>query len=268
MMLQESELVSTRGAHPPQLHPELQHGTQGRNVGAVERVLSVAVGLAMVGHGLRRRTLPSMLVALVGGSILHRGVTGRSRLYAAMGLTPTRGEAGVRFELSTTILQPRDVLYRAWRDFESHPRFLPHLRSVRMLEDGKSLWVAQGPGGTHFEWTSQVTEDREGERLAWHTLPGSCLHHEGVITFEDAPAHRGTVVHLALRYHVPGGRLSVLLAKLLGEEPKQELSEGLRRFKQLQETGEVATVKAQPAGRRSLLGRSVESHPLFKGARS
>src|SRR5688500_18353167 len=107
MMLQESELIATRGAQRPQLHPELQHGTKGVNVSTGEWALSVAVGLGMVAYRLRRRTVPALLVSLVGGSILHRGLTGRSRALALMGMTEVPGEQpGVAFELSTTILKP------------------------------------------------------------------------------------------------------------------------------------------------------------------
>ncbi len=256
MMLQESELIGTRGAHPPQLDPSLQHGTKGVNVAPGERLVSMAVGLGLVGYGLRRRTVPAILLALVGGSLVHRGLTGRSRAYALLGVTETKGEPGVAFELSTTLLKPREEVYRAWRDLERHPRFIPRLLLVRSLENGLTRWVAQGPAGTTREWFSEVTEERPNERIEWHTLPGSQLPHTGTIRFEDAPGGRGTVVHLALRYHVPGHRAAALVAKLLGDEPKQLLSRGLRQFKQLLETGEVATVEGQPSGHRSPLGRT------------
>jgi uncharacterized membrane protein len=258
MMLQESELIATRGAQPPQLHPERQHGTKGVNVSPGERALSLAAGLGMVAWGLRRRSVPSLLVALVGGSLLHRGLTGHCQGLALMGMTEVPLEPpGVAFELSTTILKPREELYHAWRDFERHPRFIPQLLSVRNLESQKSHWVFQGPAGVVLEWDSQLTEDRPGERLAWRTVPGSALEHTGIVRFEDAPGGRGTVVHLALRYHVPGGRAAAMVAKLLGEEPKQHLARGLRQFKQLMETGEVATVESQPHGKRTPLGRSL-----------
>jgi len=258
MMLQESELIATRGAQRPQLHPELQHGTHGVNVSTGERALSVAVGLGLVLHGLRRRTVPALLGALVGGSLLYRGLTGHSRILALLGMTEVPGEQPVvAFELSTTVLKPREELYHAWRDFERHPRFIPRLLSVRHLESQKSHWVFQGPAGVVLEWDSQLIEDQPGERMAWSTLPGSMLAHTGTVRFEDAPGGRGTVVHLALRYHVPGGRAAAVVARLLGEEPKQHLARGLRQFKQLMETGEVATVDSQPHGKRSPLGRSL-----------
>jgi uncharacterized membrane protein len=257
MMLQESELIATRGAQRPQLDPSLQHGTKGVNVSTGERLVSLMVGLGFVNYGLRRRTVPAILLAVVGGSLVHRGLTGRSRALALMGMTEVAGEPGVAFELSTTILRPRQELYQAWRDFEKHPRFIPHLLSVRNLENDKSHWVYQGPAGSVIEWDSQLTEDTPGQCIEWQTLPGSVLQHTGTVRFEDAPGDRGTVVHLALRYHVPGGRAVAVAAKLLGEEPKQHLARGLRHFKQLMETGEVATVDTQPHGHRSRLGQAL-----------
>ena len=86
----------------------------------------------------------------------------------------------------------------------------------------------------------------------WVWSPDGWLFGLGVLDFAG-----GTVVHLSMRYHVPGGRAAVMVAKLLGEEPKQHLARGLRQFKQLQETGEVATVDAQPHGHRTRLGKSL-----------
>jgi len=255
MMLQESELIATRGARPPQFEPSLQHGSKGVNVSPGERVVSVVVGLGLVGYGLRRRSLPSFLLALVGGSFLRRGLTGHCSTLAMMGITEVPGESGAVFELSTTLLKSREEAYQAWRDFERHPRFMPHVLSVRNLESGRSHWVFQGPAGTLLGWDTQVTQDRPGELIEWTTLPGSVLQHSGTVRFEDAPGGRGTVVHLAMRYHIPGGRAATMVAKVLGEEPKQLLSRCLRQFKQLLETGEVATVDTQPHGHRSRLGR-------------
>jgi uncharacterized membrane protein len=194
---------------------------------------------------------------MVGGSFLRRGVTGHCQTLSQMGMTEVAGEPGVAFELSTTLLKPREEVYQAWRDFEKHPRFIPHLLSVRNMEAGRSHWVFLGPAGAILEWDTLLTEDTPGQRIEWNTLPGSKLQHTGTVRFEDAPGNRGTVVHLALRYHVPGGRAAVMAAKLLGEEPKQHLSRGLRQFKQLLEAGEVATVDSQPHGHRSRLGRTL-----------
>jgi len=53
-----------------------------------------------------------------------------------------------------------------------------------------------------------------------------------------------------LEYDAPGGILGVGVAKLLGEEPDQQVAGDLRRFKNIMEAGEVPTTEGQPAGPR------------------
>lgn len=52
-----------------------------------------------------------------------------------------------------------------------------------------------------------------------------------------------------MEYNLPGGALTATLAKLFGEEPEQQIGDNLKRFKQLMETGEIATTEGQSAGR-------------------
>jgi hypothetical protein len=63
---------------------------------------------------------------------------------------------------------------------------------------------------------------------------------------------------VALHYDVPGGRVGRALAKILGEEPEQQVRDDLRRFKQVMETGDVVRSDALPHGtdtRRQLVQR-------------
>ena len=52
-----------------------------------------------------------------------------------------------------------------------------------------------------------------------------------------------------MRYNPPAGSLGAAFAKLFGEEPDQQVNEDLHHFKQIMETGEVATTQGQPTGR-------------------
>jgi uncharacterized membrane protein len=56
-------------------------------------------------------------------------------------------------------------------------------------------------------------------------------------------------VKVVMEYNLPGGALTATLAKLFGEEPEQQIGDNLKRFKQLMETGEIATTEGQSAGR-------------------
>ena len=51
-----------------------------------------------------------------------------------------------------------------------------------------------------------------------------------------------------LRYALPGGRLGATVARLLGEDPHQQVEDDLRRCKQVLETGEVVRSEGSPEG--------------------
>jgi uncharacterized membrane protein len=55
------------------------------NVGDTERLASLAGGGALVAYGLFRGGLSGVGLALLGGAILSRGVTGHCSLYKAVG---------------------------------------------------------------------------------------------------------------------------------------------------------------------------------------
>ena len=74
----------------------------------------------------------------------------------------------------------------------------------------------------------------------------------GRVEFIDAPGGRGTVVHISMEYNPPAGSLGAAFAKLFGREPGQQINTDLRRFKQIVEAGEVATIEGQPSGRSEL----------------
>jgi hypothetical protein len=52
-----------------------------------------------------------------------------------------------------------------------------------------------------------------------------------------------------MEYNPPIGSLGAAFAKLFGKEPDQQINADLRRFKQIAESGEVATVDGQSSGR-------------------
>ena len=77
--------------------------------------------------------------------------------------------------------------------------------------------------------------------------------------FGAAPGGRGTEVRVELSYDPPGGKLGNAVARLLGEEPRQQVTDDLRRFKQILETGEVVRSEGSPEGHRS--GRLAAQRP-------
>jgi uncharacterized membrane protein len=161
----------------------------------------------------------------------------------------------VKVEKTIAVNRPAEECYRFWSNFENFPRFMKHIASVQRIDDNRWHWKATGPAGTSVEWNAEITEDRPGETLAWRSVDGSDVDNSGSVRFEPAPAGRGTMVRLEMQYSPPGGKAGALIAKLFGEEPSQQISEDLRRFKRLIETGEIPTTVGQPSGRRDAITR-------------
>ena len=240
------------------------NGNNQVNVGYVERWASSIGGGALAALGVRRgnyRKPAGIGLLLVAGHQLYRGITGRDRIYSALGVDTSHvdphpgGNAGINVEKSVTINRSPDELYTFWRNFENLPRFMNHLESVRMESDGRSHWVAKGPAGTTVEWDAEITEERPNELIAWHSLPNTDVDNTGSVRFQPGPNGRGTEVHVRIAYNPPAGAVGAAIATLFGQEPNQQVEGDLRRFKQLMEAGEIPTIDGQPSGTRSALGK-------------
>jgi len=144
-----------------------------------------------------------------------------------------------------TIACRREVAYAQFRDFEKLPTIMSHLLSVETIDERRSRWRVKGPAGSTISWEAEIIEDCVNESIVWRSREGSDIQNTGSVRFVDAPAGRGTEVHVSMRYCVPGGKLGVAVAKLLmGEDPTQQLRGDLRRLKQVLETGDVVLAKS------------------------
>lgn len=155
---------------------------------------------------------------------------------------------------SVTINKPADEVYRFWRDFTNFPRFMLHLLAVHETAPNRSHWVAKGPAGSRVEWDAEITENRPGELIAWRAVGGD-LQHSGVVRFQETRGGRGTVVRVELVYAPPGGMAARVFAMLFNESPDQQISDDLRRLKQVLETGEVVRSDGSPDGAGTILQR-------------
>jgi uncharacterized membrane protein len=162
------------------------------------------------------------------------------------------------FETSIATTKSPEECYRFWRKIENLPRFMDSLESVQALDERRFHWIAKDSdsAATTLEWDCEITEDRPGEALAWRTVNGAQVPNAGSVIFEPAAQGRGTIVRLSIHYSPVGGRLTTSLSKLLRQDPQSQVHEDLRRFKQLLESGEIATTRGQPTGRRSIIGRA------------
>lgn len=157
--------------------------------------------------------------------------------------------SGEKVEKSISIRRPVEELYRCWRNLENLPHIMNNLESVTVEEDGVSHWVAKSIGDMTMEWDAQIVEERENELIAWRSVEGSEVINEGSVQFRSISEEKGVELKVTFRYAPPGGRAGVVLAKLFGKDAGSEIEDDLRRFKQLMETGEIASVTGQSSAR-------------------
>ena len=199
---------------------------------------------ALVAYGLMRRSKPAAVLSAVGGVIAFTA--------AKSELSASRQPARASFLVNASPEQAYDL----WRKFETLPRFMAHLKSVRLLGDDRSEWIARGPMDADVRWTAQITEDERGRKISWRSLPGSQIQIRGSVDFRAHPQNRGTFVTARMQYSIPAGPFGRGFAIFMGKHPEFMVKEDLRRFKALLETGETPTTVGQTHGPRGLHGRT------------
>lgn len=143
-------------------------------------------------------------------------------------------------ERAVTINRPAAELYAYFRDFGKLATFMENVIRVDVLDANRSHWVVKAPGGKTVEWNARVTHEMPDEEITWQSEEGADVANSGRVTFREAGA-RGTVVTATIAYEPPAGAIGKLIAKMFQREPAIQARRDLRRFKQLMETGEIAT---------------------------
>jgi len=237
----------------------ISHCKNAVNITQTERIISAIGGGLLTAAGLTKRGAAGAAMAVIGGDMLRRAITGHSHAYEVMGIrTAAKGqgaqttsvpyELGIRVDRSITIDKPREEVYRFWRNLENLPKFMKHVEHVEQLDRDHSRWTVCAPAGRSVSWEAVIHNESPNEMVAWRSLPGADVDHAGSVWFMDAPAGQGTQVKVELQYNPPAGMIGAAIASLWGEEPGQQIEEDLQRLKQYLETGEIASLQAQFRG--------------------
>jgi uncharacterized membrane protein len=237
------------------LHPTLNRPQQRRriaNMGAIDRSIAGVLGAGLIGFGATRRTLPSMIASIAGGSaFLAMSATGYCPLYHALTIDNGRkGTAqpadyyneGIHVVVSYVIAKQPQELFQFWRNFENLPKFMTHLKSVTCQGPTRSHWVAKGPAGIDVEWDAEIINEEPNRLISWRTVGEPDVDSAGTVLFVPAAESRGARVHVNLDYIPPAGRIGKAIAKIFGDDPAQLIRDDLRRFKQLMESGDAFAV--------------------------
>ncbi len=221
---------SLQGGHPRESLSEFAQ----ENWTPALRVLVGAAGGALAVYGLRANGPMRVAGALAGGALLARATANRDfrRLVGA------GGPDVIEVQKTVHIQAPVEEVFGFWTDYRNFPRFMTHLKEVRDLGNGRSHWVAEGPGGVPVTWDAEVTELVPNQRIVWRSLPGSRIENEGVVRF-DPGSDGGTRVSVRMFYNPPAGVLGHAIASILGVDPKHDMDEDLIRMKSLIEIGKT-----------------------------
>jgi uncharacterized membrane protein len=226
--------------------------TRAMTLGGLERWGSVTTAAALMLYGVSRRSPAGIGLALAATPLAYRGLAGRwppplnSRLHRESGDTRAAfaGDRGLLVHESVRLERPVAEVYSFWRRFENLPRFMDHLHQVTETGNGRSHWIAKGPGGVLVEWDAEIINEVENRVIGWRSLPGGDVSVAGSVNFDTVRAGRSTQLTVRLQYAPPAGRVGAFVSMLAGREPSQTIREDLRRLKQILEAGEVARATA------------------------
>ena len=201
-----------------------------RNLTRADRLGYIVGGVALMLWALRRPSWRRGAAAGMGGWLLYQAYTGDNPMFRPLGIrvNPQPAEPRVAetlvVEEAISISRPRGEVYEFFRRVENVPGF-------------------RGA-------TIELIREERDDTLAWRALREGRLVHFGSLSLRDAPGGRGTILAARLEYVPSGGSLGTALAHIMGHSPQRLIADGLRRARQLLETGVLSTTEGQPAGKR------------------
>ena len=180
----------------------------------------------MAGYGLLlRRGLVGSLLGVAGGALAVRAAVNK----------PLR-DVPIRVTKSIIVRQPIHIVFDLWSRLDNFPLFMQHVQEVDLQVGGnRSRWIVDGPAGSRLEFEAETIDFVPDRLIAWRTLPGQRIEHEGRVRFQSVPD--GTRVTVEMTYRPPGGVLGHAIAHLLGWDPKTRMDDDLVRMKALLESG-------------------------------
>jgi uncharacterized membrane protein len=137
---------------------------------------------------------------------------------------------------SIEVQVPVQQAYNQWTQFEEFPRFMDGIQSVQQLDDTHVQWVAEIRGESR-QWTTEITDQRPDEKVAWKTIDGE-VKNDGVVTFEQVGDNQ-TRVNVEMDVESDSTTENVA-GDLLGIV-KDQVHGDLERFKQLIENRDDET---------------------------
>ncbi|MGE5524902.1 MAG: SRPBCC family protein [Rhodospirillaceae bacterium] len=219
--------------------PELQGGRVRRgerfnlrqaNWARGTRIVTGATG-AMLLLAASRGGVSGLALGIAGTLLLARTAINKP-LRQLAGIEGTRA---VEVQKTITIQAPLDRVFQFLADHRNYPHFMHNVKSVTASAEGRTHWTVAGPAGMDVEWDAVQTQFIPNQLIAWRTVEGSKVAHEGSMRFQ--PEGGGTRVHIRMTYSPRAGVIGHHVAKLFGADAKSEMDQDLMRLKTTLETG-------------------------------
>jgi uncharacterized membrane protein len=137
---------------------------------------------------------------------------------------------------SIEVQVPVQQAYNQWTQFEEFPKFMDGIQSVQQLDETHVEWVAEIRGESR-QWTTEITDQRPDEKVAWKTIAGE-VKNDGVVTFEQVGDNKTRV---NVEMDVEGKSTTENVAGNLLGIVKGQVRGDLERFKQLIESRDKET---------------------------
>lgn len=200
------------------------------STGSFRNTNSKQNGDLLSGWGITKNQLWGILGTVAGGALLYKGTRSSTK-------SKINPKSIIEVKTSVLIKRPKEELYSYWRNFENLPDFMSHLKTVSEIDEKRSLWVAEGPGGLgRIEWEAEITWEQEDRILAWRSLPDSEIENSGEVRFEPVGSKK-TIVETTISYRPPAGKAGGIAAQLLNPAFKKVVENDLKEFKNIMEKG-------------------------------
>lgn len=220
-------------------------GSSNINVGDKERILSVFAGTVLSVIAMRNlKKSYGKYLALAGLALVKRGVTGFCEVNNVLHRDTARKKASaIEVKSNFTINRPRLEVYDFWRNLENLPKFMKHIKDVKVVDERRSHWTAKLPGGVgSVSWDAMLEVDNPNSLISWSSLPGSTIDNAGEVKFSNSNQVGQTEVQAKISYRLPAGDAGSIAAKLFNPIVEKMIRDDLRSFKSFMETGEIQTV--------------------------
>lgn len=103
---------------------------------------------------------------------------------------------------SITVDVPVRTVYDQWTQFETFPKFMEGVESVRQLDDKRLHWTAEIAGVTR-EWDAEIVDQTPDQRITWRSVGGA--KNDGTVGFRsDTDDPTCTVIDLRLDFEPEG----------------------------------------------------------------